>query len=111
MWPKLALLQRILLVRLAGKVWYNASMTPKDPTDITKALAARHGGPIEMQIEGKDVVFMTMDVYREMMGVGSDEELQESLAAIDRGLEAAKEGRTRPFREALDDLGRKYEAT
>ena len=76
--------------------------------EIEQVVADQHGGPIHIQ--GTNVVAMSIDVYRDMMGVGTEQELQESLTAIQRGWQAVQEGRTRPFRDALDDLGRKYEA-
>jgi predicted transcriptional regulator len=41
-----------------------------------------------------------------------DEDLRESLAAIEQGLADAESGRTRPFREVLDEIrnGRKDDA-
>ncbi len=47
---------------------------------------------------------MTIDIYREMMGVGSDEEMNASLQAIQRGLDAVEAGRTRAYQEVLADL-------
>jgi hypothetical protein len=37
-----------------------------------------------------------MDFYRDMMGVGSDAELQDSLRAIDEGIADVAAGRTKP---------------
>lgn len=83
-------------------------MSTDQSNEIEQVVADQHGGPIHIQ--GTNVVAMSIDVYRDMMGVGTEQELQESLAAIQRGWQAVQEGRTRPFRDALDDLGRKYEA-
>jgi predicted transcriptional regulator len=44
--------------------------------------------------------------YREAMGVGSAEEIRDSLEAIEQGLADAAAGRTRPFREVLSELRR-----
>jgi len=83
-------------------------MSTNHANDIEQVVAEQHGGPVHLQ--GTNVVAMSVDVYRDMMGVGTEQELQESLAAIRRGWQAVQGGRTRLFRDALDDLGRKYEA-
>jgi predicted transcriptional regulator len=59
-----------------------------------------------LHVEGGDsqYVVMSMAVFREMMGVGTDEELAESLRAIDRGLADVDAGRTRPYRDVLKEL-------
>ncbi len=53
---------------------------------------------------GPSYVLMTTDLYREMMGVGSDEEMSASLQAIQRGLADVDAGRTRPCQDVLADL-------
>ena len=83
-------------------------MTTNHPANIEQVVAEQHGGPIHIQ--GTNVVAMSVDVYRDLVGVGTDQEFRESLAAIECGWQAVQEGKTRPFRDALDDLGRKHEA-
>lgn len=51
---------------------------------------------------------MSIDVYRETMGVDSDEELAASLKAIEEGLAEVKAGRTVPLEKVFTDLDRKY---
>jgi predicted transcriptional regulator len=79
-------------------------MTHKLNSDIERAVEQNHGF---MQVEGQrtSYVVMSIDAYREMMGVGSDEELAASLKAIDEGLADIEAGRTRPFRDVLAELG------
>ena len=55
------------------------------------------------------MVVMSLDVYRDMAGIGSDEQLAASLAAVEEGIQDMEAGRTRPLRDALDDLARHYE--
>jgi hypothetical protein len=74
------------------------------------AIEALHGGPLPVTGERSEYVVMRMDVYRDLMGVGSDEEFAASVAAIRDGLADVRAGRTRPAREFLEELGRKYEA-
>lgn len=59
-----------------------------------------------VQTEGANdrYVVMSMEVYREMMGVGSNEDLASSLEAIDQGLTDVEVGRTRLYREFLAEL-------
>ena len=51
---------------------------------------------------------MSMHVYREMMGVGSEAEYRASLDAIREGLEDVEGGRTRPIEDFFQDLDRKH---
>lgn len=50
-------------------------------------------------------VIMSMEVYRQIMGVGTEEELAASLQAVEQGLRDDKAGNTRPYREVLAELG------
>ncbi|QDT43491.1 hypothetical protein Pan241w_35920 [Gimesia alba] len=60
-------------------------------------------------VQESSVIIMSIDIYRNMMGVGSDEELAASVAAIQSSMNEVRQGKTRPLTEALDDLGQKYE--
>ena len=82
-------------------------MSTNSTLEIQEFVEQQHGGPVHLS--GTNVVVMSVDVYRDIMGVGTDAELQTSLQAIRAGWKAVEEGRTRPFREALNELGRKYE--
>ncbi len=82
-------------------------MSANSTLEIQEFVEQQHGGPIHLT--GTDVVVMSVDVYREIMGVGTDAELQASLQGIHAGWKAVEEERVRPFREALNELGRKYE--
>jgi hypothetical protein len=82
-------------------------MSANSTLEIQEFVEQQHGGPIHLT--GTDVVLMSVDVYREIMGVGTEAELQASLQGIHAGWKAVQEGRTRPFREALNELGQKYE--
>ena len=59
-------------------------------------------------VQGESYVLMSIDVYREMMGVGRDEELAASLAAIDEGMQDVNAGRTISLEEAVRRLNEKY---
>ena len=79
-------------------------MTPKLSDEIRQALEQGQGF---LKIEGDagTCIVMTMQVYRDMMGVGTDEDLAASLKAIEQGHADVEAGRTRPFREVLAELG------
>jgi hypothetical protein len=81
---------------------------PRVTTEQEQALHASQG---LVQAEGRDgdVILMSMDVYREMLGVSSDQELAASVTALQQSMKEARQGKTRPLTDALDDLGRKYE--
>ncbi len=85
-------------------------MNPQLTSEMQSAVEQQHGGPVQIYGTGEAAyVLMSMDVYRQLMGVGSDTEFEASVQAIQRGYEAFKQGTSRPLREALDDLGRKHE--
>ena len=60
-------------------------------------------------VQESSVIIMSIDVYRDMMGVGTDEELSASVSALQQSMDEIKQGKTRPLADALDELGRKYE--
>ena len=70
-------------------------MTPKLSNDLQQAVQQNHGFT-EAEADGAKFVVMSMDFYRDMMGVGSDAELQDSLRAIDEGIADVAAGRTKP---------------
>jgi hypothetical protein len=79
-------------------------MTPKLTNDIEQAVEQNHGF-VQLQGQRSAYVVMSLDAYREMMGVGSDAELAESLQAVHQGLADIEAGRTRPFRDVIAELG------
>lgn len=75
--------------------------------NITDALKAHHG-LIETRSEEGKVVVMTMDVYRELLGIGNEEELQESIHAIQTAMKEVEEGKTNSVDEVFASLEQKY---
>ena len=75
-------------------------MTINLPDELRNAVSARPLAPLEIIDEQSQVsyVVMPMQVYREMMGVGTDAEHADSLAAIHEGLagRGRKSGRCPP---------------
>ena len=78
-------------------------MTHKLTSEIEQAVRDHHGF---IQVAGQQAsyVLMSIDVYRDLVGVGSEGELAASLHAIQQGLADVDAGRTRPFREILAEL-------
>ena len=58
--------------------------------------------------QGPAYVLMSMDVFRNTMGVTSDEELHASLQAIEEAMADLAAGRTVPLVEARRQLEEKY---
>jgi hypothetical protein len=77
-------------------------------TDEQRNAVDEHHGFLEVEGGGTAYVVMSMQVYREMMGVGSDAEYRASLDAIREGLEDVEGGRTRSIEDFFQDLDRKH---
>ena len=87
-------------------------MTPQLITpEIESVVQQQHGGPVQVGGAGGSYVLMSMEVYRDLMGVGADTDFAASVAAVRRGHQAAIAGQSRPLRDALDDLGRRHEVS
>lgn len=68
----------------------------------------RHHGLIEVDgVDGK-VIVMSVQVYRELLGIGSDEEYASSLKAIEEGLADIKAGRTASIDHVFRELDKKH---
>lgn len=74
--------------------------------ELIQAVQAADGGPVQIDSGGNSFVLMSLDTYRNLKGEETEADLAESVAAVQRGLEDIGAGRTRSFRDALDDLGR-----
>lgn len=73
-------------------------------TDDQQRVVRANQGCVQAEGTGDRYVVMSMNVYREMMGVGTNEDLAASLEAIDQGLADVDADRTRPYRELLAEL-------
>ena len=69
----------------------------------------QHHGFLEVEGGGAIYVLMSMQVFREMMGVGSEAEYQASIEAIREGLADIEAGRTRPIDDFFRDLDGKHD--
>lgn len=73
-------------------------------TEEQRQALDQHHGLVEIDEAGRKYVLMSQEVYRDIMGVGTDEDLAASLNAIKEGLADIEAGRTRPFRDVLSEL-------
>jgi predicted transcriptional regulator len=82
-------------------------MTPKLTDELDQALDEHHGF---LKTEGRRgaVVVMSMQMFREMMGVGTDEQFAESVKAIEEGIADVEAGRTVPLDQVFRELDQKY---
>jgi hypothetical protein len=77
-------------------------------TDEQRHAVDEHHGFLEVEGGGAVYVVMSMQVFREMMGVGSEAEYRASIQAIREGLTDVEAGRTRPIDDFFQDLDRKH---
>ena len=82
-------------------------MAPRINHELDQALHDHHGFVEAEGAEGK-VIVMSLQVYREMMGVGDDERMAQSLAAIEEGMADVEAGRTKPMEQVFRELDDKY---
>ncbi len=77
----------------------------KTPEPVRLAVDATSDGLFQAD---DGYVFMSMDLFREVMGVGSDEGLQASLSAIREGLADVEAGRTQEVGEFFAEFDQKH---
>lgn len=77
-------------------------------TEELRQAVEAHRGFLEVGAGDSTYVVMSMSVFREMMGVGTDDEYQASLRAIEEGWADVQAGRTRPLDEFLRDFDRQH---
>jgi hypothetical protein len=59
-------------------------------------------------VEGPSYVLMSPKVFRDMMGVGTDEEYQAALDAIDEAVQAMERGQGRPIAEFFREFDERH---
>jgi hypothetical protein len=77
-------------------------------TDQQRTAVEQHNGFLELESAGDAYVLMSMQVFRDMMGVGSDSDYQASLAAVREGLADVEAGRTRPMEDFFRDFDQRH---
>lgn len=83
-------------------------MSPTLTSEQLSALERENGGPIRLDAAGSAYVLMSLDAYRSMLGVGTDEEFAESVSALRAAMEEVRAGKTRPYKEALEELAARH---
>ncbi|HMP05313.1 MAG TPA: hypothetical protein PJ982_03095 [Lacipirellulaceae bacterium] len=83
---------------------------PTLPADIETAVALHHGGPVAIAGQRGDHVVMSMAIFRDLMGVGADEDFAASVEGIRSSLAQAAAGQTMMLDEAAQRLAQKYGA-
>lgn len=81
---------------------------PLLPAEIESVVALQHGGPVTVAGQQGDHVVMSVKVFRDMMGVGSDDEMATSVAALKESLAQTADGQTMSLDEAAERLTQKY---
>ncbi len=80
------------------------------PVEIESAVALHHGGPVTVAGKHGDHVVMSAAIFREIMGVGSDEEFAASVDALKESLAQAAAGQSMTLDEVAQRLTEKYGA-
>jgi hypothetical protein len=80
------------------------------PADIEAAVVARHGGPVTVPGQQGEHVVMSMATYRDILGVGSDDEFARSVADLKISIAQAEAGETMSLDEARQKLNDTYGA-
>jgi hypothetical protein len=80
------------------------------PPEIEAAVVAQHGGPVSVPGQRGDHVVMSMAIFRDMMGVGNDEEFARSVAELTVSLAQADAGETLSLEDVRQKLTEKYGA-
>ena len=78
-------------------------------TEELRQAVESHRGFLEVDAGNSTSVVMSMEVFREMMGVGTDDEYRASLRAIEEGWTDVQAGRSRPLDEFLSEFDRKHD--
>jgi len=81
---------------------------PLLPTEIETAVAAQHGGPVTVAGRHGDHVVMSMEMYRDMLGVSDDEEFARTVAEIKVSRAQVAAGQTMSLEEVREMLAKKY---
>lgn len=80
---------------------------PLSPDTEAEVLRS-HGGPVPVPGKQGQYVVMTMDIFRDMAGIGDDADFQASVTAIQASLADADAGRTMPLADVLPKLQEKH---
>lgn len=80
-------------------------MTVQIPEELSVAVDAQAGGPVVMDGGSEQYVIMSGKRYREILGISSEADFADSVAAVLRGYADLQAGRVKPLAEVMDSLG------
>jgi hypothetical protein len=78
------------------------------PPDIEAAVVQQHGGPIPVSGRQGEHVVMSAAIFRDMMGLGDNEDFENSVADLKISLQQEAAGQTISLAEAERRLAEKY---
>ena len=84
--------------------------SPHLPPEIEAAVAAHNGGPVSVTGQQGEHVVMSLAIFRDMMGVGNDEDFARSVAELRISFAQAEAGETLLLDEIRKNLADKYGA-
>lgn len=85
-----------------------SSEFPPLPSDLEAEVLRTLGGPVALPGENGEYVVMTMDKFRDFVGVSNDAEFAASVEALKTSLDQAQSGATMPLAEVLPKLQEKH---
>jgi len=80
------------------------------PSEISATVARCHGEPVAVAAQQGECVVMSMQVFRGMLEIGSDEDYEASVASIRRSLAQCKAGQSQEADDFFGALEKKYES-
>lgn len=78
------------------------------PSELEAEVQRTLGGPVAFPGENGGYVVMTMEKFRDFVGVSNDAEFAASVEALKTSLDQAKSGATLPLAEVLPKLQEKH---
>jgi hypothetical protein len=81
---------------------------PVLPPDIEAAVVQQHGGPIPVSGRQGEHVVMSAAIFRDMMGLGDNEDFEKSVGDVMISLQQEAAGQTISLAEAERRLAEKY---
>ena len=79
----------------------------KQPPDLTneQEQALQEGQGL---VQGSSYVLMSVDLYRDIMGLGTDDDLESSVRAVKQAWAEIQDGRSIPMDQVFRELDEKY---
>ncbi|MBX9791798.1 MAG: hypothetical protein K2Y37_22985 [Pirellulales bacterium] len=81
---------------------------PELTPELRAAVDDVQGGPLFVEAEGSTYIVMSVDAYRSLAGVESDEDLADSVAHLQAAMEQVRRGDTQPLDTVLDEIAARH---